>query len=70
MTLMAATTIDHDELPFAASTLADLETERATREDQLAHLRDAHPGSQAIRVLENYLAELAEEIRARGQMGA
>lgn len=70
MTLMTATTIDDDEPPFAASTLADLEAERATREDQLAHLRDACPGSRAIRVLEDRLAELAEEIRARGQMGA
>jgi hypothetical protein len=33
-------------------------------------MRDAYPDSRAIRVLENYLAELAEEIRARGQMGA
>jgi hypothetical protein len=69
VTLMT-TTIDQDEPPFAGSTLADLEAERAAREDQLADMREAYPGSRAARVLENYLAELAEEIRARGQIGA
>ena len=40
------------------------------REDRLAHMREAYRDSTAIRVLENYLAELAEEIRARGLIGA
>jgi hypothetical protein len=67
MTLM---TIGQDEPPFGGSILADLEGERAAREDQLADVRRAYPDSRAIRVLENYLAELAEEIRGRGLMGA
>jgi len=63
--------IDLDALPFAAdATLAALEAERATREDQLDHIRAAFPGSRAIRVLTNYLAEIDKEIAARGLIGA
>ncbi len=57
-------TIDLDHLPFAAGTLADLEAERAAREDQLEHIRVAYPDSRAIRVLANYLAEIDQEIAA------
>jgi hypothetical protein len=63
--------IDLDALPFAAdAALADLEAERATREDQLDHIRAAFPGSRAIRVLTNYLAEIEQEIAARSLIGA
>jgi len=63
--------IDLDDRPFAAdAALADLEAERATRENQLEHIREAHPESRAIRVLENYLGEIDQEIAARSLIGA
>jgi hypothetical protein len=62
--------LDLDDLPFAVGTLADLEAERAAREDQLEHIRAAYPDSRAIRVLTNYLAEIDQEIAARGLIGA
>jgi hypothetical protein len=60
-----------DDLPFAAdAALAALEAERASREDQLEHLRQTCPGSRAIRILESYLGEIEQEIRMRGLIGA
>jgi hypothetical protein len=60
-----------DDRPFAAdAALADLEAERASREDQLAHIREAYPGSRAIHVLEDYLGEIEQEIADRSLIGA
>ena len=63
--------IDLDALPFAAdAALAALEAERAAREDQLEHIRETYPDSRAIRVLEDYLGEIDQEIAARSLIGA
>jgi hypothetical protein len=54
---------------LASMSLADLEAERVTREDELDHFRDEYPGSQAIGILERHLGDVAAEIASRGLIG-